>query len=367
MQRRSFMAGAGALPLATAMGQAPAPGAPGEGLKLGIDAYSIRALNWKAPKLVEYSAALKLDVLQFSGLPQFESFEPAYLQSIRDSARASGLGLELGLGSICETSTSWRKGGEFSTPVDYLRKAVGVAHSIGATNIKAYLGASPDRLTEVPLSRHIDETLKTLKAVRSYAVDHNVKIAMENHSGDLQARELRDLIETAGKDWVGCNLDSGNPMLTIEDPQLVLEILGPYTLTSHIRDSVIFEHPRGAAWQWVAMGDGSAIDWPKFISRYKQLCPNAPFLLENITGRPPRVVNYLEPEFWKAFPNAIATDFAPFIKLAKQGRPLFAQMVVAENVGKVPDEYRAALVQQQRYDFERGIIFARKMGIGKRS
>ena len=33
---------------------------------------------------------------------------------------------------------------------------------------------------------------------------------------------------------------------------ITLEVLAPYTVTTHIRDSAVWEHPRGAAAQWVA-------------------------------------------------------------------------------------------------------------------
>ena len=80
----------------------------------------------------------------------------------------------------------------------------------------------------------------------------------------MQACELKTLIEEAGKDYVGACLDTGNPMWVMEDPLLTLEVLGPYTVTTHIRDSVVFEHPRGAAAQWVALGDG-IVDFKKFV------------------------------------------------------------------------------------------------------
>ena len=43
----------------------------------------------------------------------------------------------------------------------------------------------------------IDETVKVLRAVRSEAEDANVKIAVENHAGDMQAWELVELIKEA--------------------------------------------------------------------------------------------------------------------------------------------------------------------------
>ena len=48
--------------------------------------------------------------------------------------------------------------------------------------------------------------------MRSLAQDLNVKVAVENHSGDMQAWELRELIIAAGKDFVSACLDTGNPM-----------------------------------------------------------------------------------------------------------------------------------------------------------
>jgi hypothetical protein len=74
----------------------------------------------------------------------------------------------------------------------------------------------------------------------------------------MQARERKMLIETAGKDYVGACIDSGNAVWTIEDPHLTLEVLAPYVLTSHMRDSYVFNAPdRGTAAQWCRMGDGN--------------------------------------------------------------------------------------------------------------
>ena len=356
MLRRTFLASAAA-PLAV-----PAA-AQSTGIRLGIDAYSIRNWGWKAPQLLEWTVERKLDVCQFSGLRELESYDNGYLGKLRSRAAEARVDLELGLGSICPTSTSWK--GNSAGVFENLKTAFAAARGMNARIIKAYVGSSTDRNTPgVPIGKHIEETLKILKQVRSQAVDGGVKIAMENHSGDLTARELRALIEEAGKDWVGCCLDSGNPMMTLEDPVLTLEILGPYAITTHIRDSVLFEHPRGAAWQWVALGDGT-VDWSVFMQRYSALCPKAAFLLENITGRPPRIAAYLEQEFWKPFPNVLSSDFATYVAMAKRGRPLMESMIVADLGGQQPAEYREALKRQQMLDLEKGLEFARrKLNIG---
>ena len=247
--------------MATSISQA----APGN-IRLGFDTYSLRAFKWNATQFIEYAASQKLDSIQLSSLNDFESFEPAYLARVKDQASRAGLQLDGGIGCICPSAKAWKD--KDGTPTEYLTKGLRVSKAIGATAMRCYMGDSGDRLGPVSIDQHIENTVKALKTVRSIALDLGVKIGVENHSGDMQARELKTLIEEAGKDYVGACLDTGNPMWVMEDPLLTLEVLGPYTVTTHIRDSIVFEHPRGAAAQWVALGDGN-IDFKKFVARYR--------------------------------------------------------------------------------------------------
>lgn len=314
-------------------------------------------------QFIDYAANLKLDSIQLSSLGDYESLDPVYLRKVKERASSAGIVLDGGIGCICNSTKSWNA--KEGTPVAYLLKGIGVAKAIGATSMRCFMGSSVDRLGALPITAHIENTVKALKAVRSRALDAGVRIAVENHSGDMQARELKALIEEAGKDYTAACLDTGNPMWVAEDPMTTLEILGPYTVTTHIRDSIVFEHPRGAAAQWVALGDG-IVDFRRFVARFRELCPNSTMQLENITGRPPRVVPYLETEFWRAFPDANAAEFSRFVALAKSGRPLMTTMVV-EDEGKQPPAYEAALREQQRVDLERGFEYAKKtLGVGIR-
>lgn len=333
-------------------------------IRLGFDSYSLRAWNWKAPQLLDYAAQQALDGIQLSGLGDFESLEPAYLAKVREQSERLGLVLDGGIGCICDSSKSWNP--RYGTPKQYLETGIRVCKAIGASTMRCFLGAAADRRGALPIEAHIDNTVRALKSVREMALDSGVIIAVENHSGDMQARELRMLIEEAGKDYVGACLDTGNPMWVVEHPMVTLEVLAPYTVTTHIRDSVVFEHPRGAAAQWVALGDG-VIDWKQFVAMYRERCPKAVMQLENITGRPPQVLPYFEEEFWKAFPKADASEFARFAELAKKGRPLMGPMVIEDVSGPKPPEFEAALKQQQKVDLEKGFAFAKKeLGVGVR-
>jgi sugar phosphate isomerase/epimerase len=353
MRRRAFLQ-----TLSAAAWAAPAPPQPAAlPVKLGFDTYSVRAFNWKMPQFLEYAASQKLDTIQISSMSDYESYEPAYLQKVKDDAARYRLSLDAGMGCICPLSKSYSKNGP---PVrDRLLQGLRVAKAVGATSMRCFLGASADRLGEPGIDACIEETVKVFKSVRSEALDLGVKIALENHSGDLQGRELRMLIEAAGKDYVAACLDTGNPMWCIEDPLVTLEHLAPYVVTTHIRDSCVFETPRGAAAQWVALGDGS-LDFVHFTSEFRRLCPKSSMQLEIITGRPPTELPYLEPAFWKAFSKMPAAEFARFVQLAKKGHPFMGAMVIEDVPGNRAPVMLDALKEQQKLDLERSFEYARK-------
>jgi sugar phosphate isomerase/epimerase len=379
MNRRQFFAGAAApaLQLNRAQRDAGASGltrfqrgrpgvlrtlhlAAAGGVRLGYDAYSIRGLRWKAPRLIQYAVELQLDTLQIGSLDDYESLEAPYLTARKEQAARGGIVIDQGMSCICPTSTAWNPAN--GTPEEYLVKGARVARAVGSKALRVFVSSPENRRSGPPIERHMESTVAVLKNTRAQVTDLGVKVAIENH-GDFTARELREVVEAAGKDWTGVCYDSANPMSVLEDPMLTLEVLAPYILTSHFRDSVLFEHPRGAAFQWVALGDG-CVEHEKVAARFTELCPGVQVQLEVITGRVPTVLPYLEPDFWKPFAKLPAADFARFVRLVKQGRPYTGPMMIPPAI-KAPESVAAAMVEQQRIDLERSLEYAKKkLGLG---
>jgi 3-oxoisoapionate decarboxylase len=259
MRRRTFLQSLPAVAAAAYAEPVPADPVP---VKLGFDTYSIRAFNWKVFQFIDYAAAQKLDTIQISSMADYETYEPAYLQKVKDQAARHNIQLDAGMGCICPLSKSFSKNGPPAR--DRVLEGLRVAKAVGAASMRCYLGASADRLGSPGIEACMESTINVFKSVRTEALDLGVKIALENHSGDTQAREVKIIIEEAGKDYVASCLDTGNPMWCIEDPFVTLETLAPYVVTTHVRDSAVFETPRGAAAQWVALGDhhGTPSDGP---------------------------------------------------------------------------------------------------------
>ena len=284
--------------------------------RLGLDVFSLRSQPWTAFQILDFCEKWKLEVVHFSEPRFLGGLEPDHLAKVRDYARQRNIQIQAGMLSICPTSRLFDK--KAGTAEEQIARMVEVARTLGSPLIRAVLGNSGDR--SGPIEMHIENTVRVLRNVRSRVMNNNLKIAIENHAGDMQARELKMLIEGAGKEFVGACLDAGNPLITIEDPHLTLETLAPYVLTSHVRDTAVWHTPKGAAVAWIGMGDGN-IEIHDYVHKFIRLCPAIPILLEIIVFLKPRIINYYDPAFWANFRNTPAWEFARFVARVDKGTP----------------------------------------------
>lgn len=356
MHRRSFLSGLAAAS-ATLAARPLAAASAGPKIKVGLDNFAVRAMQWKAPALIDYAASLKCDTLFISDLVAFESLEDAALRAVRSKAEAAGLQLYLGSWSICPTSKTFKK--DWGTAEEHLRLTIRVAKALGSPVSRVVLGNMEDRKSEGGIQARIKDTVAVLKACRRDAEKAGIKIAIENHGGDLHSWECRQLIEEAGTDFVGANIDSGNAVWTLEDPMDVLETLGPVTICSSLRDSMVWDAPEGATVQWTACGEG-LIDWKKWAARWTQLCPKVPIMIETISGGP-RTFAYKKPEFWQYYDKR-PDKLAKFEALAARGKPIAAF--------KNPTDQKERAAAQQAYqksEIEKSIAYLRSIGLGVRA
>ena len=327
-------------------------------LKLGFDNYSLNGSGWKAPRLLDYAASLKVDTLLLSDLDVYENLSEAYLREIKAQADALGIEVHVGMLSICTSSILFDP--KRGTAEAQLQRTVRVAKALGSPVARCVLGIVGDRQSAGGIEARIAETVQILKSVRSFAVDSGVKIAVENHAGDMRAEELVTLIEAAGREFVGATMDSGNATWALEPPLRNLEILGPYALSTGIRDSALWETADGAMLQWTAMGEG-CVDWPAYFQRYAELCPQVPVQLEIISGRP-IPIPYLQDDFWPPYPNVPTREFMRFVALARCGSPRKPFVAAAGQDAQLAEQ------EFQKAELERSVRYCREvLGLGHRS
>ena len=330
MQRREFLATAIAAPALSAA--VPA------GVKLGVDLFSLRSQGWTAFEHLDYCSKFKAKTVHFSEIRFLGSLEDEHVKKVGARAAELGIEMEIGMRSICPTSTAFDKNA--GTAEEQLTRVLKAAKLANSKLVRAFLGTGNDRKTPGGIEARIEDTVKVLRNVAPVARDLGLKIAIENHAGDMQARELKMLIEGAGKQVVGACFDSGNPCWALEDPHLTLETLAPYILTSHIRDSYLWNDDSGTQVNWTRMGEGN-VDIARLLKRFIELCPGKSMSMEVIVMGP-RGYAWRKPEFWDPYRNVPAADFARFLSVAASGKPPTPRP-------PVPKEQVAAV---ERADFE---------------
>jgi sugar phosphate isomerase/epimerase len=336
MTRRGFLAMA---PLMYAADSAP---------RLGVDLFSVRSQKWTPFESLDYCAKLGAKLVHFSELPYLGSLDEANLKQVRDHANKLGVAIEVGTRTFCPTSKSFDP--KQGTAEEQMLRALNAAHITGSPILRTFMGTSNDRdPAEGGIARHMEAMAALLKRMRSRITDLNLKIAIENHAGDMQARELKSLVEAAGKDYVGVCLDSGNPLWALEDPHLTLETLYPYVLTTHCRDTAVWRVPEGAAVAWVRMGEGN-VGISEYIEKLRRLRPDLPVTLEIIVTNG-RIFPYLDEKFWESYRNQPAWEFSRFLKIAEHGHPR----------DPLPPLKGDAALARERADLKSSLTFTRNL------
>jgi sugar phosphate isomerase/epimerase len=317
--RRSLL---GAAAAAAGLAAVPAPAATAarrRGIPLGYDNFAVRAMQWNARQLVEHAEELGCDSVFITDFAPFAGrHDDASLGELRRHAADRGVAIALGSWSICPTSTTFKR--DWGTAEEHLALGIRMAQALGSPAFRVILGNHADRLTPGGIAARIADTVAVLRTARSQALDAGVKVAVENHAGDLQSRELLRLVEEAGPEFVGVNFDSGNACWTLEDPVTALDRLAPHVVTTSLRDTMLWETPGGVTAQWTAMGEGCT-DLAAFFDLFEKRCPGVTVHIETISGFA-RPFACFERQLWRAYPDARAEDFAGFLALARQGRPI---------------------------------------------
>jgi sugar phosphate isomerase/epimerase len=287
-------------------------------VRLGLDVFSLRSQGWSPFEQLDFAARWGVGVAHYSEVRLLGGLDPDHLRRVRAHAGNLGIELELGMLSICPSSGIFDTSkGSAAAQIEAMLPAATI---LGSPFVRCVVGRMEDRRLPGGIEKRIDDTMQVLSAVRSRVVDAGLKLAIENHAGDLQGRELKTLVEEAGPDFVGVCIDAGNPVWAIEDPHLTLETLAPYVLTSHVRDSRVWRVTEGTAVAWTRMGEGN-IDIARYLRTYVERCPGRALSLEIIVIPEPRVHAHRAPGFWDAYRAMPAWEFDRFEALADGGSP----------------------------------------------
>jgi sugar phosphate isomerase/epimerase len=309
MDRRTFLG-----TVAAALHSSHLRAWPAASVELGSIDGSVGGNQFTPAQFLDYLSSIKLTWAMIS-LPPAVLADEAAIRQVREHADRLGIRLQLAFGSVCPSARSFNA--QLGTVEEQVARALKASQIFGASCMRCILGGDPER---PQIQMHIDNMIKAVRGIRPRVLDSGVKLAVENHGGDLQAREMKMMIEAVGTDVMGVCLDSGNPVWMLEDPHMTLETLIPHAETCHVRDSAVWKVPEGIAVRWVNMGEGN-VDIDGWIRKFIQARPGLPIIFENLVSANPRIHAIYNPQFWDNWRQMPAWELSRFLAIAEKGTP----------------------------------------------
>ncbi len=142
-------------------------------------------------------------------------------------------------------------------------------------------------------------------------------LCLENHGG-LRLRHMRRVLASIPSNRLGLNLDTGNAVLTMEDPLEVVRELAPRTYTAHLKDWNLVRTPDGIIARGCALGEG-VIDLPAAVDILKRQAPEPELLHLNIEAPQEFLpLDLFRAEFWKHHAEVNGKEIGQILALTEK-------------------------------------------------
>lgn len=103
--------------------------------------------------------------------------------------------------------------------------------------------------------REMAADIERLQSIERLARKHDLPVTFENHGG-YTTDEICQILEAVDSPYIGINLDTANQIVMAEDTVECCRRLAPRVLSTHIKDTLLIEHPDGAGAIWCIPGEG---------------------------------------------------------------------------------------------------------------
>jgi sugar phosphate isomerase/epimerase len=202
-------------------------------VKLAICAYSYRQLltakenPMTLEQFLEKAAEIGFDGVELTSY-YFRDTSPAFLRRLR--ARAFQLGLDVS-GAAVGNNFCLPAGPEREKQIANVKKWVEHSELLGAPVIRIFAGSKQKGQSDDEARRLVVEAIEDCC---TYAGEHGVYLAIENHGGPTATAEgTLAILKAVKSPWFGANLDTGN--YHSADPYAEIAATAPYAITTHVK------------------------------------------------------------------------------------------------------------------------------------
>jgi sugar phosphate isomerase/epimerase len=175
------------------------------------------------------------------GLGEMPDPASADFEAFRREIAASGLFWEVSAGGV-------------QAEAEVLR-ALAYSRALGTRVVRSFMEGFGIQFKGISLDDYVDDAIAHIRRLLPEFERHDMVLCLENHGG-LRLRYLRRVLETIDSAHLGVCLDTGNPLLTLEDPLATVRELAPRTYTCHLKDWRLIRGPNGVIVRGCALGEG---------------------------------------------------------------------------------------------------------------
>ncbi|MEW5975754.1 MAG: TIM barrel protein [Acidobacteriota bacterium] len=308
--RREFLAGISAL-MVPGLARSQAAGVRGA-FGIAYTSFSIRMRQARQSQAEGEGPAIPADKFidlckSFGGdgcqmeISQLEVADADYLDKIRKAAEDKAMFLELSVGAAVLQDA------------DALGRVAAIAQGLGVKRIRmAVNGRRYEEFFDFQKWKEFhDHWQRVFEQAEPQLKQHGLYAGIENHK-EWMADELATILTKISSPHLGACVDFGNNLALLEDSIAVAEKLGPFAVTSHLKDMAVMEHEEGFLLSEVPLGQG-ILPLAKIMEILRRSRPDIRFCLEMIT-RDPLKVPCLTDQYWASHEKRDAQRIEAFKK-----------------------------------------------------
>ena len=243
-----------------------------------------------AMNLLNKAARLGVRVVQIADNLPLDRLSASELSALAQRAAEREISIEVGTRGIAH---------------DQLRTYLQLAECLRSPILRVVVDTADHHPSE-------DEVVETVRTVIPEFERAGVCLAMENHDR-FPVKALMRILERVGSTYIGVCLDTANSFGALEGPQIVVDMLGPWTVNLHVKDFVVrrASHRMGFAIEGRPAGQGQ-LDIPWLLQELRDLGRDPNAILELWTAPEQTLAETIaKEEAWAAASIEYLRQFIP--------------------------------------------------------
>ena len=241
-------------------------------MQVGLDSYTIHALNMDPFQMLDYTRDRGLAGIQFGGLGS----DLGKLKEIRSYADSLGLYTHISVAS----PNPYLGAGTPDQRLQTIQEQIERAAVCGWHELHTSLGGPQTRYEDdVPWEQHLADSTQMLGELTPCLRAHSSRINLETH-GETTTFELVRIAESVGPEVAGICLDTANVLVFGEDPVEAARRAAPYTHLTHTKDAIVYFCDQGIRRQGRPPGQG-ILDWEQILPILGEHTPDLPLSIED--------------------------------------------------------------------------------------